>query len=199
MKLLCQINDQSFTTKPTDPCFYGKLRERMIQKPWDYLAVNDFIKRVTWDGNAFYGCLFAGHDLMHAGNQSQRECWRAQSIVGVDFDHCPVHPKDMAIHYLDLGFMPWLAYKTFSSGQDGLYSFRLLWRVEVDLNVSYEQWASVIKRLSRMTEYGDPRACDATRMWQGGNHGPAWVATTSPWTYNEFATRFSLQEALFSD
>ena len=198
-KLLCHINDQGFTSKPTDIKFYGKLRERMIQRPWDYLAVNDFIRRVTWKGTAFYGCLFNGHDLMHAGNQSQRECWRAQTIIGVDFDHCPVHPRDMAKHYVDLGLMPWLAYKTFSSGLDGKYSFRLLWRVEVDHNISYEQWANVIKRLSRMTPYGDPRACDCTRMWQGGIHGPAWVVPMGPIAYQEFAARFALQDALYSD
>jgi hypothetical protein len=198
-KVLCHINDVGFSKKPTELSFYGKLREKMIQKPWDYVDTNDFIQRVTWRGTAFYGAIFDGHDLMNVDGQTQRSVWRAQSIIGVDFDHCPVHPQAMAKHYLDLGYMPWLAYKTFSSGKDGLYSFRLLWRVEVDHNVSYEQWKSVIDYLANLTEWGDPRARDCTRMWQGGNHGPSWVVPTAPIPYEQFRARIALDKALFTE
>ena len=190
-KLLCQINDEAFFTKPTDLRFMGKLRDKMVQKQWSYITEDEFISKVT-SGYAWYGCLFNGHDLMHCDTQSQRQCWRAQTIIAVDIDKCAVPAQRMAHFYTDLGYMPWLVYRTFSDGKDGLHSYRLMWQVEVDHRISYEMWAAVIKGLSGLTEYGDKRACDGTRMWQGGHHAPSWHVSQKPWSYSEFASKLGL-------
>ena len=190
-KLLCQINDVGFTTKPTDIRFYGALRDKMIQKPWSYLDEDEFVDKVTRKGFAFYGNLFDGHDLMETGQQ--RKCWRAQTIVGVDIDKTTADPQMMCHFYTELGLMPWMAYSTFSDGKDGLRSYRILWHVEVDHSISYEQWADVIKALSTKTELGDKHARDCTRMWQGGLKGPCWhVPNSMPWTYGELASKLGL-------
>ena len=190
--ILCQINDEGFTTKPTDHVFMGKLRDKMIQKPWDYLTERRFIEKIT-TGHAFYGCIFNGHDLLEYADGRQRQCWRAQSIVAVDIDKCPIHPQTMAKHYTDLGYIPWIAYKTFSNGTDGLYSYRLMWRVEVDPRVTYEQWHAVIKGLSGLTEYGDKRAQDPSRMWQGSHHSLSWKVPGLVWTYDQLSTRLGIK------
>lgn len=190
-KLLCHLNDEGFKTKPTDIKFMGKLRDKMIQKKWSYVSESEFVKKVCHEGHAFYGNIFNGHDLMETGKQ--RECWRAQTIVAVDIDKCPVDATRMCHFYTDLGYMPWLCYRTFSDGANGLHSYRILWRVEVDHSIKYEQWAEVIKGLSGLTEYGDKRARDCTRMWQGSLNGVAWyVPNLTPWTYNEFTLRLGI-------
>ena len=191
-KLLCQINDVGFTAKPTDIRFYGALRDKMIQKPWSHVDEEVFVRKVTEQGFAFYGCLSNGHDLLDAGEGRQRNCWRAQSIVGVDIDDCDVHPLDMTAKYAMMGLEPWLVYRTFSDGADGKHSYRLLWKVDVDHNVTYEQWADVIKRLSLLTPYGDKHARDCSRMWQGSNHGATyWNRDQKPVTYKKFVKRLN--------
>ena len=190
-KLLCQINDIGFTSKPTDIKFMGKLRDKMIQKKWDYLTEDEFLQKVT-SGHAFYGCIFNGHDLLNASEGRQRACWRAQSIVAVDIDKCPIDPQSMCRFYSDLGYIPWVAYTTFSDDPNGLRSYRLMWRVEVDHNVSYEQWANVIKGLSGLTEHGDNRARDCSRMWQGTNKGLTWHVPGLSWRYDELATKLNI-------
>ena len=133
------------------------------------------------------GCIFDGHDLLEYADGRQRQCWRAQSIVAVDIDKCVVPPRDMAKFYVDLGYIPWIVYQTFSNGTDGLYSYRLMWRVEVDHRVSYEQWHAVIKGLTGLTEYGDKRAQDPSRMWQGTWSSLSWKVPGLVWTYQDFA------------
>ncbi len=190
-KLLCQINDVGFTHKPTDIRFYGALRDKMIQKPWSYLSEDDFIDKVTRKGFAFYGNLFDGHDLMETGQQ--RLCWRAQTIVGVDIDKTTADPQMMCYFYTELGLMPWLAYPTFSDGNDGLRSYRLLWKVDVDHSITYQQWADVIKALSTKTELGDKHARDCTRMWQGSDKGSCWwIPNLKPATYAELSSKLGL-------
>lgn len=186
--LLCQINDEGFKTKPSCIKFYGRLRDKMIQRPWTQLDEYTFVRKVTEQGFAFYGCLFNGHDLLDAAEGRQRNCWRAQSIIGVDIDHCPIHPLDMAAFYGTQGMTPWLVYRTFSDGtEENLYSYRLLWLVEVDHRVDYDQWASVIKNLSTLTPYGDKHARDASRMWQGSNKGADFhIANFEPVSYKSF-------------
>lgn len=191
-KLLCQINDESFSTKPTDIAFMGKLRDKMIQKKWDYITERRFIEKIT-TGHAFYGCIFNGHDLMHASEGRQRACWRAQSIVAVDIDKCPIHPQHMAKFYVDMGLIPWIVYRTFSDGANGLHSYRLMWRVEVDHRVSYEQWAEVIKALSSLTEYGDKHARDCGRLWQGSHHSLSWKVPGLIWTYEDLAQKLDIK------
>ena len=177
--VLCQINDEGFKTKPTDIRFMGKLRDKMIQRGWVQLSDYEFVRKVTEEGFAFYGCLFNGRDLMETGQQ--RLCWRMQTMVGVDFDNCPVTPEDMVKIYSNLDLKPWLVYPTFSDGTaSGVRSYRVLWKCEPDLNSSYEQWAATIKALANVTPYGDPRARDCSRMWQGGLKGFTHYDVSSP-------------------
>jgi len=188
--ILCHLNNESFTTKPTDIRFMGKLRDKMIQKSWSYVDEDTFFDKVASTGHAWYGCIFSGGDLMETGKQ--RDCWRAQSIVAVDIDKCPIDPQSMCKFYADLGFIPWAAYTTFSDDPNGTRSYRILWRVEVDHRVSYQQWADVIKGLSTLTEYGDKHARDSSRMWQGGWKGLSWHVPGMMWRYEEFATQLGL-------
>lgn len=169
MTILCQMNSEGFKAKPTSLQFYGKLREKMIQRGWVNLDEDEFVRKVTNEGYAFYGNIFDGHDLMELGQQ--RLCWRAQTMVGVDIDHALVDPLDIIQEYHRIGLTPWLVYGTFSDG-DLLRSFRLLWKVEVDLNRSYEEWKAVIKGLNAVIgTLGDKHAQDCTRMWQGSDQG----------------------------
>ena len=186
------MNTSGFTAKPTDPVFMGKLRDKMITRKWDYISTDEFLHKVTVQGFAFYGCLFDGHDLLEYAEGRQRQCWRAQSIVAVDIDKCPVDPQLMCKFYTDLGFIPWAAYATFSDGANDLRSYRIMWQVEVDHRVSYEQWADVIKGLSSLTEYGDKRARDCSRMWQGSHNGLCWHVPGLKWTYEEMSQRLGI-------
>lgn len=190
--VLCQINTEGFTTKPSDIKFYGALRDKMIQRDWSNLDEMDFIRKVAFQGTAWYGCLFNGRDLMETGQQ--RLCWKAQTMVGVDIDHFSGNPRSIIAQYVKLGLAPWFVYSTFSDGVDNQRSFRLVWKVEVDLRRSYEEWASVIKALSGVTPEGDPRARDCSRMWQGGRKGLLYFnesATKVP--YSEFTDKLNLK------
>ena len=190
--ILCHINNESFSTKPTDIRFMGRLRDKMIQSEWSYIPERTFIEKIT-TGHAFYGCIFNGRDLLAETDGRQRKCWRAQSIVAVDIDKCPIHPQNMAKFYADMGLIPWIAYKTFSDDPDGLRSYRLMWRVEVDHRVTYEQWADVIKALSTLTEYGDKHARDCSRMWQGSHNSLSWKVPGLMWTYADLASTLRIQ------
>jgi hypothetical protein len=188
--ILCHLNNESFTTKPTDIKFMGKLRDKMIQKSWSYVDEETFFDKIASTGHAWYGCLFNGHDLMETGKQ--RDCWRAQSIVAVDIDKCTIDPQSMCKFYADLGLIPWAAYTTFSDDPDGSRSYRVLWRVEVDHKVTYEQWAQVIKSLSIVSGHGDKHARDCSRMWQGGWNGLSWHIPGMMWTYEALADKLGL-------
>ena len=180
-KLLCQINSKGFTRKPQTLQEYGKLREKIIQRGWADLTETDFVDKVTNKGYAFYSCLFNGHDLMESGRE--KECWRMQTFIGVDFDHCPISPEEMSAIYAERGLDPWLVYGTFSDGTEiekGLRSYRLVWRVEADLNVTYSQVHSFIKAHSFITPYADKNATTCTRMWQGSRSGPICYDPTAP-------------------
>ena len=191
MSVLCQMNDVGFTEKPTSIPFMGKLRERMIQQGWQYLHDDQFVRKVCYEGFAFYGCLFDGHDLMELGQQ--RLCWKAQTMVGVDIDKTIVHPYDMVKIYQERHLDPWLVYPTFSDGKDGLRSYRLLWKVEVDLSRSYEDWKAVIKALNDVTPLGDKRAQDCTRMWQGSLAGECYRQPFyDKWSFETLTQRLQL-------
>ncbi len=180
-KLLCQINSKGFTRKPQTLQEYGKLREKIIQRGWAHMDENEFVDKVTNEGYAFYGCLFQGHDLMESGRE--KECWRVQTMVGLDFDHCPVSPEEMAATYNELGLDPWLVYGTFSDGTEadqGLRSYRIVWRVDVDHNTTYTQVHGFIKSLAALTGYADKKATTVTRMWQGSRSGAIVHDHTAP-------------------
>jgi hypothetical protein len=79
----------------------------------------------------------------------------------------------MAKHFQYLGLKPFLGYYTFSNGNTpGRQSYRLLWRTEIDLNLSYDQCAVALKKMRELSNnLSDKHAYNCTRMWQGTNSG----------------------------
>jgi len=169
-KILCHLGAPR-QSKPATLQEYGKLRESMIQKPWVSLHEHDFIRAVTQQGCPFYAGLMNGRDLMEL--QYEKLVWRTQSLVGLDFDVCEVSGYDMAKHFQYLGLKPWLGYYTFSNDPaNGGQSYRLLWRVDTDLNLSYDECARALKKMRALTNnLADKHAANPTRMWQGSNSG----------------------------
>jgi hypothetical protein len=170
--VLCQIDRRGRKEKPHTMQEYGKLRDHMIQRPWESFDDECFLELVTEKGCTFYGCLFKGLDLMEL--QFQKLCWHTQTLIGVDFDKCKVEPEAMVDLYSELGFLPWLAYRTFSDGElEGKSSYRLLWKVDIDLNVSYDQTHRFIKKFASLagTDLADKHSMDPSRMWQGSTKG----------------------------
>ena len=168
--IVCHLGDPR-TAKPQTLKEYGKLREHMIQRSWVSLSEVDFIRAVTERGCPFYGALLNGRDLMEL--QFEKLCWRTQSLVGLDFDVCHISGDDMAKHFQYLGLKPWLGYYTFSNDSaNGGQSYRLLWRVETDLNLSYDEVAQAMKKMRVKTNnLSDKHASNPTRLWQGTNSG----------------------------
>lgn len=158
-------------SKPSSLAEYGALRERMIMAPWTSLSEVDFIRAVTEQGTPFYGALLNGRDLMEL--QFEKLCWRTQSLVGLDFDVCDISSRDMTDWFTYKGMTPWVGYHTFSNDPaNGGESYRLLWRVETDLNLTYDECAAALKRLKALSfNRADKHACNPTRMWQGTNSG----------------------------
>jgi len=168
--ILCHLGAPR-QSKPETLQEYGKLREQMIQRNWVSLSEVDFIRAVTEQGCPFYGALLNGRDLMEL--QFEKLCWRTQSLVGLDFDICCVGANDMANHFQYLGMKPWIGYYTFSNDvANGGQSYRLLWRVDTDLNLSYDECARALKKMRSLTNnLADKHAANPTRMWQGSNSG----------------------------
>jgi hypothetical protein len=168
--VLCHLGAPR-TAKPASLAEYGKLREKMIQGNWVSLSEVDFVRAVTEQGTPFYGALLNGRDLMEL--QYEKLCWRTQSLVGLDFDVCCVGAEDMRKHFQYLGLQPWLGYYTFSNDPANVgQSYRLLWRVDTDLNLSYDECARALKKMRALTNnLADKHACNPTRMWQGTNSG----------------------------
>ena len=159
------------TAKPQTLKEYGKLREQMIQRSWVTLSEVDFIRAVTEQGCPFYSCLFNFRDLMEL--TFERLCWRHQQIVGLDFDKCEISADNMTKHFQYLGLKPWLSYPTFSNGiEPGKQSYRLLWRTEIDLNLTYDECSASLKKMRSLTNgLEDKHANNPSRLWQGTNSG----------------------------
>jgi hypothetical protein len=168
--ILCHLGAPRIA-KPDTLKEYGKLREQMIQRDWVSLSESDFVTSVTQKGTPFYGALLNGRDLMEL--QFEKLCWRTQSLVGLDFDVCEVSGLDMVEWFSYFGMKPWLGYFTFSN--DGRFrnqSYRLLWRVETDLNLTYDECARALKAMRVQSgNLADKHAANPTRMWQGTNSG----------------------------
>ena len=169
-KILCHLGSPR-TAKPTSLAEYGKLREKMIQQPWVSLSEVDFIRAVTEKGQPFYGAILNGRDLQEF--QFEKLCWRTQSIVGLDFDACEISGDNMAKHFQYLGMKPFLGYYTFSNGSTpNRQSYRLLWRTETDLNLSYSECAAALKKMRELSNnLADKHANNPSRLWQGSNSG----------------------------
>ena len=169
-KIICHIGSPR-TAKPASLAEYGKLREKIIQQPWAALSEVDFIRAVTEQGCPFYGALLNGRDLMDL--QFEKLVWRQQSLVGLDFDVCEVSGLDMVEWFSFFDLKPWLGYFTFSN--DGRFrnqSYRLLWRVETDLNLTYDECAKALKALRAQSgNLADKHAANPSRLWQGTNSG----------------------------
>ena len=159
------------TAKPQTLKEYGKLREQIIQRSWVTLSEVDFIRAVTEQGCPFYAGLMNGRDLMDL--QYEKLVWRTQSLVGLDFDVCDITGNDMVGWFTHKGLKPWLGYYTFSNDSaKGGESYRLLWRVDTDLNLSYDECAKALKEMKRLSfNRADKHAVNPTRMWQGTNSG----------------------------
>ena len=169
-KVLCHLGAPR-TSKPASLQEYGKLREQMIQRNWVSLSEVDFVRAVTEQGCPFYSALMNGRDLMDL--QFEKLCWRTQSLVGLDFDVCHISADDMRKHFQYLGLQPFLGYYTFSNDSaNGGESYRLLWRVDSDLNVNYDECARALKKMRALTNnLADKHANNPSRLWQGTNSG----------------------------
>jgi hypothetical protein len=166
--ILCHLGAPR-SAKPATLQEYGKLREQMIQRPWVTLSEVDFVRAVTEQGCPFYSALMQGRDLMEL--QYEKLVWRTQSLVGLDFDVCDISGDDMRKHFQYLGLQPWLGYFTFSNG-GAKQSYRLLWRVDTDLNLTYDECSRALKKMRALTNnLADKHAANPTRMWQGTNSG----------------------------
>jgi hypothetical protein len=169
-KIVCHLGLPR-TAKPETLAEYGKLRERMIMSPWVALSEVDFIDYVTQQGCPFYSALMNGRDLMEL--QYEKLVWRTQQLCGLDFDVCEISADDMRKHFQYLGFQPWLVYPTFSNGSvPNRQSYRLLWRTECDLNLTYNECSLALKKLRSLSNgMADKHALNPTRMFQGSNAG----------------------------
>jgi hypothetical protein len=174
----CQIDLRGRGSKPATLPEYGALRDLIIQSEWVTLGDDFFIGHVTRRGCPFYGCLFNGRDLMETG--SQKAVWRIQTIVGLDFDKCEIEPEVMLDHYRHRGYEPWLVYRTFSDGELPGRCYRMLWKVEPDLNMSYEDVSASIKSLARFSHgHADKKCHDPSRLWQGSTKGTIYYAANA--------------------
>jgi hypothetical protein len=177
--VLCHLGKPR-AAKPQTIQEYGQLRDVMIQSPWVSVSEELFIDLVTLNGSPFYGCLFNGHDLLTEANGQQKNCWRMQTLLGLDFDKVDISPGGMTRNFINRGLEPWLVYRTFSDGTNGKRSYRMLWQVERDLNLTYEEVGAAIKGFA--TNAGglaDKHSMDPSRLWQGSNRGKVYHSPNS--------------------
>lgn len=184
------------TAKPETQHEYGQMRVRMIQSPWVALSEQDFLWAVTVRGCPFYTALMQGSDLMEF--QSEKAVWRTQSFFGLDFDKCDIGSREAISLFENQGLEPWAAYHTFGNNPkvNGGESFRLLWRVEADLNLTYDECSAALKEMRRVS-YGraDKYALNPTRLFQGTNFGTLyWDTHARKLDLKELAQRFNHQD-----
>lgn len=175
------IDDRGRTNKPTFE-EYGDIAYRIITKPFSLLPDYEVISRITLRGFPFYGCLFwQVHEEQDFSYSAQ---WRAQSIVGIDFDHVLMTIDDaiMQAIYLtlecELPFQFFFAYHTFSSTEE-TPRFRLVFK----LTESFHQPRTHLEinaMLRQANEWyfenqADRNALSAVKLWQGANTGPYYV------------------------
>jgi hypothetical protein len=185
--ILCHLGNPR-SSKPESLQEYGKLREQMIQAPWACLSEEEFVVAVTQKGCPFYQSLMNGNDLQEL--QFEKLVWRCQVFAGADFDKCDVSALEMVQRFTQKGIQPWMAYNSFShDDRNGLHNYRLLWRVETDLNLSYDETAKALKKIRELSgNLSDKNACNNTRMWQGTTRGACF--------YDEFAPRLDLRSLI---
>ena len=173
--VLCHLGSPR-TAKPATLQEYGALRERIITSPWAYIPEIDFIKAVTEQGVPFYSCLFT-RDLYELGQE--KLCWRQQVFSGADFDAVEVPVLEMVETFSEMGLVPHFSYHTFSHRPDsGLHNYRLVWRTETDLSLTYDETFKALKKIRELSgNLSDGKATSVSRLWQGSNSG---VVTYAP-------------------
>ncbi len=178
-KIVCHLGLPR-TAKPASLAEYGKLREKLIQQPWTSIPESDFVEAVTKRGQPFYQALMNTRDLMELC--FEKLCWRLQVFAGADFDKCEVSALEMVDIFSAKGMKPFLAYNSFShDSQSGLHNYRLLWRVDTNLNMTYDQTHKALKKIRELSgDLSDKNASNCTRLWQGSNSGPVHYDTHAP-------------------
>ena len=112
-----------------------------------------------------------------------------QGFFDVPVDHLFFRPV-MIDHFKALGYEPWLVYSTFSDGVTEGRSYRMLWKVEPDLNATYEGVSKFIKDFAVFAGgHADKHSMDPSRMWQGSTKGMIY--------YCPDAAKLDLQQELF--
>ena len=65
------------------------------------------------------------------------------------------------------------------SNDDGVadgHSYRLVWKVEDDLNLTYDEVRVAIKKLASFSgTHADKHSMDASRLWQGSRNGVVYA------------------------
>jgi hypothetical protein len=177
--IVCHLGDPR-TAKPQTLKEYGKLREKLIQQPWTCISETNFVDAVCNKGTPFYQALMNFRDLMELN--FERLCWRLQVLAGADFDKCEVSVLEMVKHFTSLGMKPFLAYNSFShNSSTGLNNYRLLWRVECDLSLTYDQSHAALRKIRELSgNLSDKNASNNTRLWQGTRSGAVHYDTNAP-------------------
>jgi hypothetical protein len=106
--------------------------------------------------------------------QSEKAVWKMQSILGLDFDCCTLNATEMVDLFRSIGKEPFLVYHTFSNDPiaNGGESYRLLWKVDIDLNLTYQECSAAIQAMRRISlGNADKFCCNPTRLFQGCNSG----------------------------
>jgi len=183
--IVCHLGEPR-VAKPQSLQEYGKLREKLIQQPWTCISEIDFVTAVTQKGCPFYQGLMQSNDLQEL--QFERLVWRQQSLVGLDFDVCEVGGWEMLLTFANMGMQPMLGYHTFSHDPtNGGESYRLVWRVQTDLNLTYDECTRALKKMRVLSgNYADKMALNPTRLYQGTTRGA--------FCYNAESTKLNLKE-----
>ena len=112
----------------------------------------------------------------------EKLCWRKQQFIGMDFDKVDVCVYEMVARYSKLGYTPLFSYNSFSHDPNsGLHNYRLMWRVSTNLNATYEQTHSAIKKMRELSgNLADKNACSVSRLWQGTRSGVTTYDSMAP-------------------
>jgi hypothetical protein len=95
----------------------------------------------------------------------------------------------MVDHYRYKGYEPWLVYRTFSDGEVPGRCYRMLWKVEADLNMAYEEVSAFIKKMASYAKgHADKKCHDPSRLWQGSTKGTIY--------YSESAAKLNMRKGL---
>ncbi len=139
-------------TKPSSLEEYDRIKAAALLANETQPLDLSFVTEVTTKGLPFYGYT-----------QDAFGEWKSQTLVGLDFDDCPLDPADTVRHYKRLGFNPWFAYTTFG----GTGNYRIIFKC-AEGEWEESQWKSFIRIFSYFAgQCVDLAACNPRRFWQG--------------------------------